>query len=96
MIIGSIAFAKTKGKHMPSLYMAFCRDKLVYWILDMGDWPDCALNALVCLYTRHSKRSAFFKARRAEILYIGLDYLISRQPMAIKSGKINIIRLVQL
>jgi hypothetical protein len=81
---------------MSSLYTAFCCEKIgaqpARWILDVGDWPDYALNASVCLYTKHFKRSASFKrAWRIEISYGGPDYLISKQSTAVESGKISVI-----
>jgi hypothetical protein len=66
-------------------------------MLDVGNWPNCALNASVCLQVRHSRRSVSSKGtRRAEVLCTGLDHLISRQPTAVESGKIGVMRLVQL
>jgi hypothetical protein len=100
VITGGVAFAQTKWKHMPSLRAAFCCEKiriqLVCWMLDVGDWPDCAPNASVCPQARHSRRSVSFKgAGRAEVSCAGLDYLISRQPTAVESGKIGVTRPVQ-
>ena len=66
-------------------------------MFDVGDWPDCAPNALVCLQARQSGRSASSKgAGRAEVSCTGPDHLISRQPTAVESGKISMMRPVQL
>jgi hypothetical protein len=60
-------------------------------MLNISDWSD----ALVYSQTKHSKRSTSFKrAKRAKVLYIGLDHLIFRQFIIVESGKINIMRLV--
>jgi hypothetical protein len=51
VVTDDVAFARTKGKHMPSLRAAFCCEKIgtqpVCLTLDVGDWPDCAPNASI-------------------------------------------------
>jgi hypothetical protein len=51
VITADVAFAQTKGKHMSSLYAAFCCEKIrvqpARLTLGVGDWPDCAPDASI-------------------------------------------------
>ena len=51
VIIGDIPFTWTKWKHMTSLYAAFCCEKIgvqpVCLTLELGDWPNYALDASI-------------------------------------------------
>jgi hypothetical protein len=58
----------------------------------VGNWPNYALNALVYLEARHSKRSISSKGvKRVKVLYIRLDYLISKQLIIVESSKISVM-----
>jgi hypothetical protein len=95
VVTGDVAFVRMKGKHMPSLCAAFCCEKIgtqpVCLMLDVSDWLDCVPNASIYQQATPFGRSAF-STEGAEVSCAGPDHLISRQPTAVESGKIDTTR----